>query len=175
MKRLFFALDINKTARDNITQWRHNNLTNIGVPIVANNLHITLAFLGHVPIEKQTFLTDTCSALVAKITVNQPIKVTIDSIGLFKKPKVIYLGFSSFNNQLVQLANSLSERAAALDIFQERRPYLPHISIIRKAKQSPTIPAPALPLTIKSMSLYHSKSSADGVTYLPIHTWSLVQ
>jgi 2'-5' RNA ligase len=180
MNRLFFALDIQKQDKKAIVQWSKQQLGTIlqnSKPVTENNLHITLAFLGNVSIEQQLFFIQLCNNkfLPSNSASNTIFKLSLNQIALFKKPKVLYLGFNQFPIYLLGLAELLSKRAKEKEIFQEARPYCPHVSIARKVNELITNRKVNIAIDIKSFSLYRSESTASGVIYTPINTWSLVQ
>ncbi|GLX79016.1 RNA 2',3'-cyclic phosphodiesterase [Thalassotalea insulae] len=177
MKRLFFALDLNDTDKHTITLWREQHLSLTAKPVKSENLHITLAFLGMVEPEQQQTLMEFCDQQFLPQT-SQPKKhfnIDCNQLALFKKAKALYLGCQHFPKPLIKLATLLSQQAIELGIIQESRQYHPHITIYRKAKSLPDNSKCQLDLTINSFSLYHSKSTPDGVSYIPLKTWSLVQ
>ena len=56
-KRLFFALELPSAVQKQIVQWRATHFPeDAGRPVAADNLHLTLAFLGEVSAEKQRAL-----------------------------------------------------------------------------------------------------------------------
>ena len=56
-KRLFFALELPSAVQKQIVQWRASHFPeDAGRPVAADNLHLTLAFLGEVSAEKQRAL-----------------------------------------------------------------------------------------------------------------------
>jgi len=184
MKRLFFALDINQKDKHAIALFRQQNLStlpSIGKPINENNFHITLAFLGMTDSTQQDKLLRFCDEHFQPFSKNRtqttlsPIPVTVNTLGLFQKPKVLYLGFSSFDHTLIGIAKQLNQQAKKLAIFQEERAYLPHISLYRKSKTLPNISPSEISLNLASFSLYHSQSTSYGVMYSSLKTWSLVK
>lgn len=51
-KRLFFALELPSAVQKQIVQWRATHFPeDAGRPVAADNLHLTLAFLGEVSAE----------------------------------------------------------------------------------------------------------------------------
>ena len=53
-KRLFFAIELPTTLQRQIVRWRASHFpAEAGRPVVAANMHLTLAFLGEVSAEKQ--------------------------------------------------------------------------------------------------------------------------
>ena len=172
-KRLFFALDISANDKQTIAYWRDQTLKLPFKAITKNNFHITLAFLGNTNAEQQQKLINGANILARPITANKNNELQLDHIGLFKKPKVMYLGLHTCPNWLHDLANNLSKAALAVDLHQENRPYCPHLSIYRKATPITHHYAVNFSLVIKSFSLYQSISQKTGVTYCPINTWQL--
>ncbi|EKN0511575.1 hypothetical protein PWB65_001045 [Escherichia coli] len=52
-QRLFFAIDLPAEIREQIIHWRATHFPpEAGRPVAADNLHLTLAFLGEVSAEK---------------------------------------------------------------------------------------------------------------------------
>ena len=57
-KRLFFAIELPGEVREQLIHWRAAQFPpEAGRPVAADNLHLTLAFLGDVSAEKQHALT----------------------------------------------------------------------------------------------------------------------
>ena len=55
-QRLFFAIDLPAEIREQIIHWRATHFPpEAGRPVAADNLHLTLAFLGEVSAEKGAF------------------------------------------------------------------------------------------------------------------------
>lgn len=53
-QRLFFAIDLPAEIREQIIHWRATHFPpDAGRPVAADNLHLTLAFLGEVSAEKE--------------------------------------------------------------------------------------------------------------------------
>lgn len=56
-KRLFFAIELPADVREQIVAWRAAHFPGeAGRPVAADNLHLTLAFLGEVSADKQKAL-----------------------------------------------------------------------------------------------------------------------
>lgn len=57
-QRLFFAIDLPAEIREQIIHWRATHFPpDAGRPVAADNLHLTLAFLGEVSAEKEKALS----------------------------------------------------------------------------------------------------------------------
>jgi 2'-5' RNA ligase len=176
-KRLFFALDINEQDKALVAQWRTRYLSMPFKAIAHRNFHITLAFLGNTSNIQQHQLSEKATTLaqqISPIAANESY-LTLNSLGLFKKPKVLYLGLQHCPLWLSTLAQQLSQTASKIGLFQENRPYCPHLSIYRKATHVNDSLLVAIGLQVQSFSLYESISSEQGVVYTPIKTWRLIR
>jgi len=178
-KRLFFALDILPSDKALIANWRDSKLNLPFKAIAVDNFHITLAFLGNVTSQQQALLSNKADEIVQQVLSIKipPLKISdpllLNSIGLFKKPQVLYLGLKTCPNWLKQLAESLTVQSKLIGLFQEERAYLPHLSLYRKASDITNSFQLQMPLEIKSFSLYQSSSTEYGVSYCVIKTWQL--
>lgn len=172
MPRLFFALDITPQDKAKIAQWRAQYLSLPFKAINSDNFHITLAFLGNINIQQQQALTLFADQIATHLSIKEK-SLLLDHCGLFKKPQVLYLGISQPPLWLISLANSLSQQAVKLAIFQEKRNYCPHLSLYRKAKNLPYHSINSFSITLNTFSLYLSSSTPDGVRYKALKTWSL--
>ncbi|MBL4909906.1 MAG: RNA 2',3'-cyclic phosphodiesterase [Alteromonadaceae bacterium] len=184
MKRLFFALDITNNDKQLLTHWRDKALNLPFKTITTENFHITLAFLGNTSSVQQQQLTDSANKFSQQISpITSPI-LQLNHVGLFKKPKVMYLGLQTCPDWLNDLANNLSQAAIKIGLLQEKRAYCPHLSIYRKAHAMDDgslnigmsdieMSDKKIIIKINSFSLYRSVSSEQGVIYTPITTWKL--
>lgn len=181
MTRLFYALDIETKDKQKIAQWRDENLPLLKKPAIENNLHITLAFLGNISIQKKCVLEKNTKNLLTnldftRLLSNEASKngtLEFNQLALFKKPKVLYLGMLNVPEWLTTLAGVLSEMAKEINIYQEERIYKPHVTLARKANFVPNINTFNLSVHVTSFSLYESKSTENGVEYFPLKTWLL--
>ncbi len=179
--RLFFALDISQEDKEQLDDWRQHILAPLFCSssfkiIQKENFHITLSFLGIiqpaqlVPLQQQA---DVLASQLINTPQYQHRTVTLNTLGHFKQPKVLYLGLTNTPEWLTNMANSLKQAALAQHIFQEERPYCPHLSLYRKATHLPQVHIESKTVAIKSFSLYSSISEAGGVIYTPIKTWCI--
>lgn len=102
-QRLFFAIDLPAEIREQIIHWRATHFPpEAGRPVAADNLHLTLAFLGEVSAEKEKAL----SLLAGRI--RQPgFTLTLDDAGQWLRSRVVWLGMRQPPRGLIQLANML--------------------------------------------------------------------
>ena len=174
MSRLFFALDINIADKNALADFRQQYLNAPFKAVDKNNYHNTLCFLGAVKTNQQHILITLADKLAQQLCPINPQQLILNKIALFKKPKILYFSLHQTPNWLLTLANDLSSGAKDLALFQEKRHYLPHISIYRKASFIPSnLPKFTIKLAIHSFSLYQSIASNNGVKYQVMKTWNL--
>jgi len=174
MSRYFIALDISTQSKQAIAQWRSEHLNekmdNAKV-IPWANFHITLVFIGHLSDENYNELI---AALSKALPVEQQgqYELSLSRLGLFNKPKVLYIGLSETPAWLSTLQQHIHDISQHFIEGPQHTKYRPHISIYRKATSLPEIQTKlSIPITIKSFSLYQSISSHSGVKYFPKKTW----
>ena len=187
--RLFFAVDATSLApqlRPLQQQWlkaladQYAKAPSRAVAVAPENLHMTLLFLGNLTQAQcdSLILATTAARLGAQLS---PFSVTLCRSGLFPSAKVAWLGPATTPAPLTQLEQQLRALVSELGLAVEPRPYRPHITLLRKAS-SPVnqdlatafAPPPApLTLPVNEFSLYESRSTSDGVRYLPLANWQI--
>ncbi|TRX53398.1 RNA 2',3'-cyclic phosphodiesterase [Thalassomonas sp. M1454] len=173
MKRLFIGLSIAKQQREQIAQWRQQALSDnsgeLFKSVDKDNFHITLSFIGSISADKITPLI----AAMNK-TLKPKCSIDLNRLDCWPKPKVLFLHASSVQENLLTLATNIIETVKHNNIHQEDRPYIPHLTLCRKAKHAPIITeAFNFKLDFQQCHLYESISSNQGVQYKIIHTWPL--
>ncbi len=122
--RLFFALWPDNTTRHALTVWQ-SFLSGRKTP--ANNLHMTLIFLGEQPKEKISEL----SQLMNTISFNT-IEFTLDKIGYFSHSQISWAGSQKIPSSVFylhkQLASALTKKSIS---FDKRNQFKPHITLAR--------------------------------------------
>lgn len=135
------------------------------------NLHLTLAFLGHCPSEWLP-----CFLAVGTRLKTSDMTFTLDRLGHFPKARVLWLGMQTPPLALFDLRTQLVE-ALALDCKWplDTQDFVPHVTI-RRATHQPCVWPPGLePITwrVDTLALVESLSHAQGVRYLPLRCWPL--
>lgn len=160
-QRLFFALwppaDVAERIVDVI-----RTLDTTGTPVARDKLHVTLAFHGACDAAERAALIARAERVAAA-----PIDLVFDRLGGFDKPRLIWLGLSHPPASLLDLAGRL--RAPGLD----QRPYVPHITLQRKADRINA--GPIAPMTWRAREFVLVESGAHGVpgTYRTLARWPL--
>lgn len=173
MFRCFYGLRPAIKDRKFIQQWRNNYLHDAGKPVIIDNFHITLAFLANINEQQLHNLLKQSDKIQCP-----PIDITLNTLGYWAKPKVLYLGTNHCSSALLQLAQYCAELATHNNIAIEQRPYIPHLTLSRKATKLPYLGDTAkqhcdFNLHFHSFNLYLSTSTPTGVVYQVLKSWSL--
>lgn len=161
--RMFIGLELDKTAKLAINHWRETQLGFLpGKPVPMENFHITLSFLGHVPINKMESL----DLLLQKVSESNEfsrslVTTEITELGTFLKPQVLYLGLTK-TDTLMTLAKRCRTVNNKLSLPQHHSEYRPHISLCRKHLENTPIDVqtPELKLRFEEFHLFESVSSS---------------
>lgn len=168
--RLFFGLELTPSAKLNIEKWREINMPPLDGPVPAANFHITLAFLGNVPLAHQERLFEQADQITAPA-----FSLKIDQMGYWPKPRTLWIGPSVVPPALKNLADNLSAIAARLGLSKESRDYVPHISLYRKQAGNPPVclMQPDINVTFEQFCLFESCPGRQGVQYHVLARWPL--
>ena len=134
--------------------------------VAHRNLHITLVFLGSVTKEQeQCILSGTRHMDVP------PVTLTLDILGWWQKPQVIWLAPQKVPDALVVLADKLKAVAGQCGIKTDERPFSPHATLARKVKKRVVLPEIApVNWQVRDFYLVRSDTRAEGASYQVI--WS---
>lgn len=140
-RRLFFALWPEPALREALWQQAREQLQRCGGRLVPqDNLHLTLAFLGHVDEVQQAVLVAAARTLPAP-----RCDLLLDRYGWFESAQVLWLGCSQTPAPLLALASALAGQARAAGLRIDPRPFHPHVTLARKPRNLPDL-APPRPL-----------------------------
>jgi 2'-5' RNA ligase len=101
-----------------------------------DNLHLTLKFLGNVPLEKIEELSHAVAAAASRF---QPFALSVAGCGKFPtrgKPNVLWIGLDDPSGTLSQLHHDLEDNCAKVGFAREARAFHPHLTIARLRKPS---------------------------------------
>jgi 2'-5' RNA ligase len=169
--RLFCALDLPDDARGELCDWVAGTLTDRGRLVPAENLHLTLAFLGHRPLgEVPAIAAELHVASAAARPVElRPLRYReTRSVGMIVLEDVG--GFASV------LADDLQGRLERLGLYRrEARAWLPHVTVLRRPERGGDPPALANRCSIHVVrsALYRSSLAPGGARYDALETAAL--
>jgi 2'-5' RNA ligase len=148
--------------------------------IPAENIHLTLSFLGNIRVKDIPHLIE---SLEKKITSND-FQLTITGTGVFpssKSPKVLWLGISKGIVELTLLQSQVEKSVREFKDNYENNTFTPHISIARirrlhaKIDVLPFLNSVYSPieLDVNSICLYESQLFPEGAQYTVLETFPL--
>jgi 2'-5' RNA ligase len=129
--RLFFALwpdAVARAALADIVRLLHGQCG--GRPVPERKLHLTLLFLGSVRRERVVDLRHLASGIKVP-----PDTLVLDRVEYWRRHELVCLGASRCPPSLSVLVAQLARAVRSLDLPVEERPYVPHITLLRRARR----------------------------------------
>jgi len=177
MARLFFALWPEPSVRDALAhQVASGSCTEAGAaPTRAENLHLTLAFLGAVPDPR----LDEVLAVAASIRA-APFALTLDRQEYWAEPGIFCLVPSIVHPSLIGLARDIASGLQARALPVEQRTYRPHVTLCRKSRKAAELPDPVpqssvtpIEWPVREFVLAESADDRGGSRYRITARWPL--
>lgn len=142
----------------------------------AENLHLTLHFLGDQPEELLAKIGQLMLSIGRK---SHDFHIDLEGLGVFpnrKRARILWLGIKP-EQALQQLYQNLAFGLLELGVTIERRQYRPHLTIgrFRQPPRDTALPCPFLShqwgtLHIDRMILYQSELTQRGALHTPLET-----
>lgn len=142
-----------------------------GRPVPAENLHITVLFVGSVERERRHCLEQ---ALAARGDL-RAFTLELDRLGYWRRPRVLWLAPTHVPEALEELAAALRAAASGCGLATESRPLRPHLTLARKARRRGDAQAlgEALCWPVDRYCLVRSQTLPEGARYESIGEWPL--
>jgi 2'-5' RNA ligase len=178
--RLFVALDLPDSVRAGVVAWGRESLSDPALRRVApESLHITLAFLGCLPLREIERLT----AIVREVRRAAPSVELSDPVSrpLRGRPRLFALPAESAATEVLQA--ELQERLMEAGLYKsEQRQFWPHLTVARVRPEEPGSRRAALvsrapgalpqallqPFDGVRVTLYRSQIQPRGAQYTPL-------
>lgn len=166
--RCFFALWPDPPVRDALFEWSGDIRTESSARrVAAQNLHITLAFLGALDTPRVE-----AARRVAEAVDWTSAVLVLDRIGYWKRSRIIWAGSRSENEVLAGHAETLRDDLRRVGFRIEARPFVPHVTLFRKARRRPRWASRTISWRIDGFCLTRSHLSSAGARYEIIDRWS---
>lgn len=104
----------------------------------AENIHLTLKFLGDVDAEKMPALQN---AVASACVGTPPFTLKLDGVGAFpnlNRPNVVWVGVQGDVEIASKLARKIDDACVALGFSREERPFSPHLTLGRVKRDAST-------------------------------------
>jgi len=187
--RAFIAINLSQEILERIEQMSLELRSRLeGVPVrwvSADNIHLTLKFLGNVSTTNLEMLKEIMGKVVSN---HHECDISIGGIGAFPKPhnpRVIWVGME-VPQELVSLQHNIEIETARLGYSREHRPFSAHLTFGRVSRNASSQDVRAIAeildsykvgflgaTRITSVYLYRSDLKPDGAVYTPIYTATL--
>lgn len=139
--------------------------------VPCDNLHMTLVFLGGVPVETQA-----CIEQVADSVCIPAFTLSFDRLGYWPRKRMLWAmpDPMALPGALSALVEGLQRGLACCDVKLEERAYRPHVTLRRKLARGPKGGRiEAVEWTLNEFVLMESVSTPTGVRYPVLRTWPL--
>lgn len=168
-QRLFFALWPDAATRQALVKTSRALLGRRVKLVPAENLHITLAFAGPV-----TAPVRDCLVAAADAIRGVPFELTLDHVGHWPRPRILWVGPTHTPPGLWSLVEALNLAFESCGLQRETRPFQAHVTLARKIGKAPTL-AEMVSITwsISDFSLVESVTDAHGASYRRLVSWKL--
>jgi 2'-5' RNA ligase len=165
--RIFFAIWPPARSARALAQWAREAQQKTGGKTTAEEkIHLTLAFLGESDPEK--------AIAAAKRVKARAHELPIEQARYWRENNIVWAGPRETPPPLKALFDSLSVELYREEFILERRPFAAHVTLIRKARASKSLPPlPGLDWPVDEFVLVRSAISAAGSSYEPLERFRL--
>lgn len=167
-QRFFFALFPGPGVRQQLLKTIGAADICVDRPVSAENLHITLLFLGMVDEQVLNKLINNINGVC-----HPPFELHIDQARWWKKAGIAWLGPSAWPAALDRLVADIAAVGQTSGLGPPEHRFRPHITIGRRQRRPISTEFVSIPWKIRDFHLVESIPRAGAVEYKIIHTWAL--
>jgi 2'-5' RNA ligase len=135
-----------ETLRENDPSWRDTKW------VPAENLHITIEFLGDVPPESVAVLVDDLSSRLAQHDAAHVSFGSLQARPRLQRARMVWAEYADRGGRLGEIARSVSAAASSLGIATEERPFVAHATLVRARRPQPLSPEAISSATVSAQS-----------------------
>jgi len=140
-----------------------------GRAIPAHNIHLTLAFLGDVGRDRLARIEEIAAAIAG-----QRFELNVTRVEYWRHNRTVWAGVEHCPAALQTLAAALEQALSPEGFRFDRRPYVPHITLLRDARRAPATAAmPAVSWRVHEFALVESVPRERGRVYEVLRDWPL--
>lgn len=134
--------------------------------IPADKLHLTLLFVG----QARDAQVEAVAALAAESPAPAAL-LSLDRVGFWERGGIVWAGSRVCPAPLSAWVADLHGRAKRMGFSVERRPFEPHVTLLRHARRRPRLRVEVFPWRLERLSLYESRVSSAGSEYAELRAW----
>ena len=140
-----------------------------GRAISPHNIHLTLVFLGDLPRERIASL----EALASTVRGHR-FELAVNRLEYWRHNRILWAGVRTCPEALQSLIVRVQDVLAGTEIRFDRRPYVPHVTLLRDARRAPADDAcPEVAWPVDDFALMESAPTQGGRAYQVLHSWPL--
>lgn len=177
--RTFIALDMPYLLKEDLVLVARSLQRVVkGRFVVRDNYHMTLAFLGEVPVGRLEGIQEMMDLARDHTKGHHNIVLKADRLGLFGCPQdaTLWMGFAK-EPSLMGLAQNLRDQLELCGFAREARPFLPHVTLARRVRlpkgELPPVPFPSL-VRACQLTLFKSELYRTGPVYEALYSTPLM-
>jgi len=168
-ERLFFALWPEPALQAELARLGRRLVRKGGRRLPPEAIHLTLLFLGGVDPATRACLERAAGAVAVPA-----FELVIDRAGAFPRARVVWVGPAGAPPPLARLEAALREAAAGCGLEPDTRPFVPHLTLARKAAPVPAGPLPEpVRWAVADFALVRSRLRPGGAEYEVLRRWPL--
>lgn len=170
-QRLFFALWLEPELARRLHALAGTRLRpGDGRRVAAENIHLTLAFLGSVDAGFRDCAEQAAAAIRARA-----FTLTLEQIGCWSRTGILWAGPARVPEPLSLLVQELTAGLTSCGYAPERRPYAAHLTLARKVRRCapPAAIEPLAAWEVRRFRLVRSRLDAQGAHYEMVREWEL--
>lgn len=169
-QRLFFALWPDAATRDALAAIARTALGHgAGRPVAAENLHLTLAFLGSVDADFRA-----CAERAAERVSEQAFTLTLVHAGRWARAGVLWSAPEETPQALAGLAAALNGALRDCGFTPDARAFRAHVTLARKVRgRLGRIAHPPVDWHVDAFHLVASETHPNGARYRRVRSWPL--
>lgn len=167
--RLFFALWPGPALRRELHALTMQAQEETGGRVMrAETLHMTLLFLGEVPLAHIVKLEQAADAVEF-----EAFAFALEQLACWRHNQIVYAAPAQAVPPLQALAQQLRAAADRVGINYDKRGFTPHVTLLRKLQQPPERRALVLPTwQVQEFALVESLTTSAGVRYRDLRRWT---
>jgi len=138
--RTFVAIELSEGIKGELARVQEMLKEKIATPHLRwmdpASVHLTLKFLGNVPLDRIEEITAALKGACAEVS---PFIMEVSGLGCFpstNNPRVVWVGVQEETGRLKRLQERLEESLSDLGFKPEKRPFRPHLTLGRVRKQA---------------------------------------
>jgi 2'-5' RNA ligase len=182
-RRLFFALGPDEPMRQAMAKAAHKAArASGGRPVPAENLHVTLAFLGSVPERQLPELAEiarvpafaAAGASDRTDAAGAPLELVFDHLEYWRAAQLLCASPAEPPMEVAKLARTLQARLTQGGFAPDLKPFRPHVTVVRKVvRPGPLGRMHPVAWRFTELALIESRTLPEGALYSVVESFPL--